>query len=65
MFLCYLCTGVSFNLNPLKKETGNYKYRNETLGYEFFINVCDTVKGDDVPCDPSKNPGACQHQLTE
>lgn len=47
--------GISFDLTPLRKADGGY-YNISNDKYDYFINVCGSVKAADCP----EKSGACQ-----
>ncbi|GFR62204.1 cation-independent mannose-6-phosphate receptor-like protein, partial [Elysia marginata] len=57
--VCTTTTGFTFDLNPLKKEAGYSILGSD--GYQYWVNVCDTVKHDTYCQDPPHNNAAiCQ-----
>ena len=61
---------MSFDLNPLKKDTGSYtssisKPTEENpvaVPYDFYLNVCDKVRGTNCDETTDPGPGACQQE---
>ncbi|GAB1599449.1 cation-independent mannose-6-phosphate receptor-like [Argonauta hians] len=54
-------SGISFNLNPLRKLKDSYEIKNGK--YSYFLNVCDNVHSDS--CKVESQAGVCQTDNTQ